>query len=135
MPAGFSTSTCAPASSALHASSASASCGVATIDDVGLELEQLVERGARAAAELAGERSRRAGVDVVAADEPVARRAPPPACRPISPQPTMPTRSEAAPSDAHVYSTPKQPWNSKSNRSSGRRAAAIAWRVSSGRRA
>ena len=46
---------------------------------------------------------------------------------PTSPQPTMPTRSgRSDPARSRVLDA-EQPWNSKSNRSSGASAAAIAW--------
>ncbi len=100
-------------------------------DHVGLEREHLVEVAARAAAESAASAAAALRDDVGAADELVARRSASARLRPISPQPTIPTRSGVA----HAYSVANAPPNSKSNASSCAPAAAIAWRVSAGRRA
>jgi hypothetical protein len=107
-------------------------------DDHGIELvgEQLVAGSTCRPTEPLGQRFRSSGVDVEAGDEPVpAERG----CTFVADQPAADDadaeRGLLRLRDGHVYSVPKQPWNSKSNRSSGALAAAMANRVSSGRRA
>src|SRR5262249_49609179 len=124
-PAGFSTSTCAPAPSARCASSASRSWLVATTTTSG----RCASRASRAppppAAELGDKPRGGLHGDVVGGDDAVAAER----LRALAPD-------QAAADDAdaqrrtHAYTVPEQPWYSKSNGSSGAPAAAIAWRTS-----
>ena len=104
--------------------------------DVELLCEQLVERPTHQPAEPVGQRSSGRRVEVEAGGERVVAEC---GRALVADEPTAddadaksgPRRFRCD----HVYSAPKQPWNSKSNRSSGASAAAMASRVSSGRRA
>ena len=137
MPAGFSTRTCADASRARQACSASWSCGTATITTSSSCASSSSSdrhanppnRSAKRLEPRAASRSKQA----------TSLSRPSAAARLLPDEPTADDadakRGPLRCRHGHVYSTPTQPWNSKSNRSSGASAAAMASRVSSGRRA
>ena len=134
-PAGFSTSTCAPAASASSASAGELVVGGRDDHDVGLEREQFVRIGATDALRWRSASARaRSATDVGRADaadpgREARRRA---SCRSARIRRSRPAVRARC---AHAYSLECAPMNSKSNGSSVAPAAAIACRVSAGLRA